>query len=86
MREDPPYTFGEDERFYEKIMELGAANWSQSLDTQFPEDIIFIDRSLAGHFGNLSRLQATGPWREIVSRYTRPNQSAEGRRPPRVTS
>ena len=71
VREDPPYMFGEDERFYEKIMELGAANWTQSMDTQFPEDIIFIDRSFAGHFGNLTTLRAQGPWREIVDKYTR---------------
>jgi predicted unusual protein kinase regulating ubiquinone biosynthesis (AarF/ABC1/UbiB family) len=71
MREDPPYVFGEDERFYEKIMDLGAANWSQSMDTHFPEDIIFIDRSFAGHFGNLTTLRAQGPWREIADKYTR---------------
>lgn len=71
MREDPPYTFGEDERFYEKIMELGAANWSQSMDTHFPEDIIFIDRSFAGHFGNLTTLRAQGPWRQIADKYTK---------------
>ena len=71
VREDPPYMFGEDERFYEKIMELGAANCTQSMDAHFPEDIIFIDRSFAGHFGNLTTLKAQGPWREIADKYTR---------------
>ncbi len=71
MRQDPPYVFGEDEQFYEKIMQLGAANWSQSMDAHFPEDIIFIDRSFAGHFGNLTTLHAQGPWREIADKYTR---------------
>jgi predicted unusual protein kinase regulating ubiquinone biosynthesis (AarF/ABC1/UbiB family) len=71
MREDPPYVFGEDERMYEKILELGAANWSQSIDVHFPQDIIFVDRSLAGHFGNLTRLRARGPWRELVESYAR---------------
>jgi predicted unusual protein kinase regulating ubiquinone biosynthesis (AarF/ABC1/UbiB family) len=72
VRAEPSYTFGEDERFYEKIMELGAANWTQSMDTHFPEDIIFIDRSLAGHFANLTTLRAQGPWRQIAEQYTSP--------------
>ena len=71
MREDPPYVFGEDEQFYEKIMELGATNWSQSMDAHFPEDIIFINRSFAGHFGNLTAFRAQSPWREIADKYTR---------------
>ncbi len=71
IRESPPYVFGEDEGFYGKILELGSANWSQSADLQFPEDIIFVDRSLAGHFGNLTRLEAKGPWRRLLERYAR---------------
>ncbi len=69
VREDPPYEFGEDSEMYEKLMELGAANWSEAADVHFPQDIIFLDRSLAGHFGNLNRLRATAPWREIMTKY-----------------
>jgi len=32
--------------------------------------LVPIDRSLAGHFGNLCKLGATGPWRDIVLEYT----------------
>lgn len=71
LREDPPYVFGEDEELYERMLELGTANWSHSRDIQFPEDIIFIDRSLSGHFGNLIRFRAAGPWRQLVDTYTR---------------
>ena len=71
LREDPPYTFGEDAELYNKVMELGMANWSQATDLRFPEDIIFIDRTLAGHFGNLVQLGATGPWRALLERYAR---------------
>ena len=35
----------------------------------FPEDIVFVDRSMAGHLGNMIRLAATGPWRELALRY-----------------
>ena len=52
-------------------MSLGFANVSAASDIAFPSDIIFIDRALGGHFGNLSKLEATGPWRGIAERYAR---------------
>ena len=69
VRADPPYTFGEDPELYHRVFELGLTNWSQSTDISFPEDMIFIDRTYAGHFGNLCKLEATGPWRDIVLEY-----------------
>ena len=69
LRADAPYTFGGDEDLYRRLFELGFANMEYSKDIAFPEDAIFIDRALGGHFGNLSRLRATGPWRELVFRY-----------------
>jgi hypothetical protein len=70
VRAAPPYTFGEDSDLYHRVFELGLSNWSQSTDVHFPEDMIFIDRAYAGHFGNLCKLGATGPWRDIVLEYT----------------
>jgi len=70
FRADPPYTFGEDnDEMYRKIARLGFQDWEEKTDMLFPEDVIFINRSLSGHFGNLSRLHATGPWRELVLKY-----------------
>ena len=69
LREKPPYTFGEDEELYSKLIDLGIANWTRAVDIRFPEDVVFIDRSLSGHFGNLTRLRATGPWRDLVRKY-----------------
>jgi predicted unusual protein kinase regulating ubiquinone biosynthesis (AarF/ABC1/UbiB family) len=69
LRVDPPYTFGEDEALYRRLFELGLANLEHSKDVVFPEDAIFIDRALGGHFGNLSRLRVTGRWRDLVLRY-----------------
>lgn len=69
LRVDPPYTFGDNEGLYRRLFELGFANMEYSRDMVFPEDAIFIDRALGGHFGNLSRLRATGPWRDLVFRY-----------------
>ena len=70
VRAEPPYTFGEDPELYRRIFELGLTNWSHSTDLTFPHDMIFIDRAYAGHFGNLCKLGATGPWRDIVLAYT----------------
>jgi hypothetical protein len=70
FRADPPYTFGEDnDAIYREIMRLGFKDWEIKTDMDFPEQVIFINRSLTGHFGNLSKLRATGPWRELVLKY-----------------
>ena len=69
LRDSPPYTYGENENLYQQLIDLGFANWSHATDIKFPEDIVFIDRALSGHFGNLTRLQASGPWRDLVLRY-----------------
>jgi predicted unusual protein kinase regulating ubiquinone biosynthesis (AarF/ABC1/UbiB family) len=78
VRGSPPYVFGENEALYERLMELGFANWSEAADIRFPEDIVFVDRALSGHFGNLCRLRARGPWRELVDRYTAEAVEATG--------
>jgi len=70
-RPEPPYTFG-GEDLYRRLMEHGMSSWSQAADIQFPKDAIFVNRTLGGHFGNLSRLHATGPWRELILRYAGP--------------
>jgi predicted unusual protein kinase regulating ubiquinone biosynthesis (AarF/ABC1/UbiB family) len=70
LHEDPPYVFGDSEDLYRQLMALGFSHWTEATDIRFPEDIVFIDRALAGHFGNLNRLRAAGPWRELVMRYT----------------
>ena len=69
LRSEPPYSFGEDKDLYQKLMDLGMENWSQARDLHFPQDVVFVDRSLGGHFGNLTKLKATGPWRELVLKY-----------------
>ena len=66
---DSEYRFGEDPDLYDRIMQAGMDNWTRATDLRFPQDVIFVDRSFAGHFGNLMRLGARGPWTEIVERY-----------------
>jgi predicted unusual protein kinase regulating ubiquinone biosynthesis (AarF/ABC1/UbiB family) len=69
LREAPPYRFGDDGSVYKRLMDLGWDNLGTASTLRFPRDVVFIDRALAGHFGNLNRLHAAGPWRALVERY-----------------
>ncbi len=69
LRRDPHYTFGEDPDLYRKVIDLGMANLGEARDLRFPEDLVFIDRSLAGLYGNLTKLRATAPWCDLVLKY-----------------
>jgi predicted unusual protein kinase regulating ubiquinone biosynthesis (AarF/ABC1/UbiB family) len=66
VRTDPPYTFGADEALYPRLVELGLRNLPEAADVRFPQDVVFVNRTLAGHLGNLNRLRATAPWRDII--------------------
>jgi len=76
VRASPPYTFGEDSSIYEALYELGMSNWQDATDIRFPRDMVFIDRTLLGLFGNLGKLRATGPWRRLLRKYTAPLSEA----------
>ena len=56
-------------KLYERFFELGKAHWHESLDIVFPKDLIFIDRTFAGHFGNLSKLGANALWQDIFDEF-----------------
>ena len=70
VRASPLYTFGEDDSIYASLFELGKANWQYATDIRFPRDVVFIDRTLGGLFGNLGMLRATGPWRKLIRKHT----------------
>ena len=70
VKASPPYTFGEDSSIYEALYDLGMANWQEATDIRFPRDVVFINRTLVGLFGNLGKLRATGPWRKLLREYT----------------
>ncbi len=84
FRAAPVYRFGEDESVYGRLTELGWANVGEASDLTFPRDILFIDRTLGGLFGNLVRLRAAGPWRErlLAAAATAPVAPREEALPP----
>ena len=62
------YAFGTD-NIFDAIIDLKQKYWSQAMDMEAPPDIIFMDRTFAGTYGNLSRLKARGPWRDLLEEY-----------------
>ncbi|MDO9263710.1 MAG: AarF/ABC1/UbiB kinase family protein [Desulfosalsimonadaceae bacterium] len=63
---DHHYTFGSDEEIYTKLIALGNKHMNESMNLIFPRDVIFIDRTFSGHFGNLCRLNARSDWRSML--------------------
>ncbi len=57
------YTFGSEPDLYRRFQKAILNNFEYSRVMTFPRDVVFVDRTLGGHFGNLFRLQAEGPWR-----------------------
>ncbi len=60
------YTFDKNGDMYEQLFELGHQYLPESMTMVFPRDVVFIDRTFSGHFGNLCRLNASADWRAIL--------------------
>jgi predicted unusual protein kinase regulating ubiquinone biosynthesis (AarF/ABC1/UbiB family) len=71
FRAAPPFCFSDAAAIYRRIFDLKSDHFDAATDLRFPPDVVFIDRAIAGHFGNLSRLDATGDWRGILVSFFR---------------
>lgn len=63
--------FGSDPSIQQKIWELFWRDLLDSSKIQFPADLLFIHRTMVGHYGNLSKLKAKGNWRKELDEFTR---------------
>lgn len=63
------YCFGEDEKIYKELSELGYQYFNESRSIVFPKDIIFIDRTFGGHFGNLCQMNACADRQALITEY-----------------
>ncbi len=61
-----PYRFGYDDQLLRQLIDMHVSRFGEMKDLRFPHHIIFINRTAAGHLGNLSRLRAAGPWRRML--------------------
>ena len=66
LDEERPYRFGSDDRLLRQILDTTASRFAEATDVRFPHHIVFINRTVSGHFGNLSRLRAAAPWRQML--------------------
>ena len=66
LDEARPYRFGYDDQLLRQVIDNNLIHFGEAKDIRFPHDIVFINRTAAGHYGNLSRLRAAAPWRTMV--------------------
>jgi hypothetical protein len=66
LDDEHPYRFGSDDQLFRKLLDMTTSRFGEVKDIRFPHHIVFIDRTLVGHFGNLSRLHAAAPWRRML--------------------
>ena len=66
LDDERPYRFGYDDQLLRQVLDTTASRFGEMKDLRFPHHIIFINRTTAGHFGNLSRLRAAAPWRRML--------------------
>jgi predicted unusual protein kinase regulating ubiquinone biosynthesis (AarF/ABC1/UbiB family) len=63
---EQPYRFGADDRIFHRMLAIKSTHFDEITDLRFPPHIVFINRTVVGHFGNLSRLRACAPWRTLL--------------------
>ncbi len=66
LDDERPYRFGSDDQLFRQLFDVTTSRFAEAKDIRFPHHIVFIDRTVAGHFGNLSRLRAAAPWRRML--------------------
>jgi hypothetical protein len=55
-----------DDQIFRQLFNITTSRFAEAKDMRFPHQIVCIDRTVAGHFGNLSRLRAAAPWRRML--------------------
>jgi predicted unusual protein kinase regulating ubiquinone biosynthesis (AarF/ABC1/UbiB family) len=64
-----PYRFSAETDIYETIFKLKNQYLSELTDVGLPPDMVFVNRTLSGLFGNLCRLGAEGLWRDELNEF-----------------
>ena len=63
---EQPYQFSNDTKFYDIVFAWKSSHFSEINDMNLPADMVFVNRTLGGLFGNLCRLHAREKWKEVI--------------------
>jgi hypothetical protein len=66
-----PFRFSNESEIYEIIFDVQGQYLRELTDVGLPPDMVMVNRSLGGLFGNLCRLEASGRWRDLLAPYAR---------------
>ena len=72
-----PFRFSNESAIYEIAFDVKGQYLRELTDVGLPKDMVMVNRSLGGVFGNLCRLEASGSWRQLLAPYARWSGGAE---------
>ncbi|MEM1229303.1 MAG: AarF/ABC1/UbiB kinase family protein [Pseudomonadota bacterium] len=62
-----PYGFSADDDLYRILLDRNGQYLTELTRLELPAELMFVNRTLSGLYGNLCQLRATGNWREVLS-------------------
>ena len=68
---EEPFTFSSESEIYAIALDVKGQYLKELTDVGLPPDMVMVNRSLGGVFGNLCRLEARGRWRDLLAPYAR---------------
>ncbi len=69
---EAPFRFSRETDIYDMLFEAKTMYFSELVDVSLPHDMVFVNRTLSGLFGNLCRLEAEDRWRDVLAPYASP--------------
>ena len=67
------YRFSSETEIYEMIFDMKGQYLAELTDVALPPNMVFVNRTLSGLFGNLCRLGAEGRWGEVLRPFSEPS-------------
>jgi predicted unusual protein kinase regulating ubiquinone biosynthesis (AarF/ABC1/UbiB family) len=61
-----PYRFSKESTLYDVLLDRNGRYLQELTRLELPPDLVFVNRTLSGVFGNLCRLRAGGRWRDVL--------------------
>jgi predicted unusual protein kinase regulating ubiquinone biosynthesis (AarF/ABC1/UbiB family) len=74
-----PFRFSSETEIYDIVLGMKRQYLDELTDVSLPPDMVFVNRTLSGLFGNLCRLQSEGRWRDLLAPYARSVESSPDR-------